>query len=141
MICSKSQPIGSCKLQNRRRRLGLPEARANLERLPECRRLVIADTLAQFRKLSRHDLLNDRVNIGGKPPRIGLPSGRAAFRNVGEVGFAQALSAPLGGRQSGLGALRDHLPLVLGNGGQDMHRQPRPFRGKRRRVNVRSARR
>jgi hypothetical protein len=33
-----------------------------------------------------HDLINDRPHIGGKPPRIGLPSGCAAFCNLGEVG-------------------------------------------------------
>src|ERR1700730_6567538 len=46
------------------------------------------------------DLINDLPHIGGKTPRIWLPSGRAAFCNLGEVGIAQALSAPLGGRQS-----------------------------------------
>jgi hypothetical protein len=33
------------------------------------------------------------------------------------------LPAPLGGRQGCFGALGDHLPLMLSNSGQDMHRE------------------
>src|SRR5262245_62798016 len=45
----------------------------------------------------RDDLIDDRPDVGGKPPRICLYSRRAALRGLGQFGIAEALPAPLGG--------------------------------------------
>ena len=70
-----------------------------------------------------HDLLDDRPHIGGKPPRIGAGGLPAELGDLGDVRIAQALPALLGGRQGGLGALRDHLALVLVHRREDVDGQ------------------
>ena len=52
-----------------------------------------------------HDLLNDRLHVGSKPPRIGAGGGPAELGNFGNARIAQTLPALFGGSQRGLGAL------------------------------------
>src|SRR5262249_51759604 len=64
--------------------------------------------------------LDDGVDVGGE--RLGgLATGfYGRLAGCGEAGAAELDAAPLGGGKGGLGALRDCLALVFGDGGKDM---------------------
>src|SRR5262245_20606874 len=63
-------------------------------------------------------------HVGGE--RIsGLATGFVGrLAGCGEAGAAKLDAAALGGGQGGLGALADHCPLVLGDGGEDVDGEP-----------------
>jgi hypothetical protein len=74
----------------------------------------------EARKATRLDISNDRQDVGRKLRRLCLAGHAHALDGAGGTGRTQFLSASLGGRRSRLGAFRDRLALMFGNGGQDV---------------------